>query len=271
MVGLHNVKEQIADHITDIKFQRQRRRLYPDLKINPAFNCIFKGKPGTGKTTVARVVSGILKQERLISNGCYVEVDASSLISGWVGFSAKIARLAALEAFGGVLFIDEAYALMNSSGSKSNPGNDVIDALTPLMENHRDKLIVILAGYDKEMDSFLAASNTGFPSRFRNVFHFDDYNAEEMFAIFEDFAGAEHYKLSSDAGIRLQTLLSFIEERKTTITSFANARTVRQIYETVRARASRRMAQSQNPDLSVLTKEDVSLTRDELSCLIGRF
>lgn len=271
LIGLDRVKAQIADHIIDLKIQKKRQALYPDLKINASFNSIFKGNPGTGKTTVARLVAGIMKQEGLIENGCYVEVDASTLISGWVGFSAKIARLAALESFGGVLFIDEAYALMNAQGSKSKPGAEVIDTLTPLMENNRDKLTIILAGYDKEMDQFLENANTGFPSRFRSVFQFEDYDREEMYEIFLRIARANHYELTPPARKRLQTILWLIDSRKKEIPSFANARTVRLLFEAVRAKASRRMARENNPDLSTLTIEDVSLEREELSTVIGKF
>lgn len=271
LIGLDRVKALIEDHIIDLKIQKKRQAVYPDLKINASFNSIFKGNPGTGKTTVARLVAGIMKQEGLIENGCYVEVDASTLISGWVGFSAKITRLAALESFGGVLFIDEAYALMNAQGSKSKPGDEVIDTLTPLMENNRDKLTIILAGYDKEMEHFLENANTGFPSRFRSVFQFEDYTREEMYEIFLRIAQANHYELMPPARKRLQTILWLIDSRKREIPSFANARTVRLLFEAIRAKASRRMARENNPNLSILTIEDVSLQRQELSAIIGKF
>lgn len=271
LIGLDDIKAQIANHIIDIQIQAKRKQIYPDLKFTPSFNCIFKGKPGTGKTTVARLIAGILKQEGLISNGCYVEVDASTLISGWVGFSAKIAKLAALQSFGGVLFIDEAYSLMNAQGSKSNPGAEVIDTLTPLMENYRDKLTIILAGYDKEMEEFMANANTGFPSRFNTIFQFNDYSADEMYDIFMHFTNDNHYKLTTNAAKRLQTILGLIYDKKDSLISFANARTVRLLFEAVRAKASRRMATEANPDLSLITVEDMSLNKQELTSIIGKF
>lgn len=267
LIGLNGVKEQLRNHIQDFRTQMLRKKMHPDLKMSTSFNCIFKGRPGTGKTTVARLVAGILKSEGVIENGCCVEVDASSLISGYVGFSAKVAKLAALQAFGGVLFIDEAYALMNSRGIKSNPGNEVIDTLTPFMENYRDKLIIVLAGYDKEMDEFMAKANTGFPSRFKTVIAFDDYTAEEMMQIFCKLADAEHYRLEDKALTRLAVLLQSVDARKKQNAAFANARTVRSLFEVIRGRASRRMANMKNADMDLITVEDVSLSRNELEAI----
>ena len=271
LIGLDNLKTSIDNHIIDFKIQLERRKVYPDLKVSSSFNCIFKGKPGTGKTTVARLLSGLLKQEGLISNGCYVEADASSLVSGYVGFSAKVAKLAALESFGGILFIDEAYSLMNAQGSKANAGAEVIDALTPLMENYRDKLTVVLAGYDKEMEEFLANSNTGFPSRFKSVFQFEDYTDEQLFDIFLQFAESEHYTLTPDAQKRLRTILWFIVSRKNEMQQFANARTARNLYEYVRAKSTKRMAQEGLSDLSTIKLEDVNLERNEIDMITNKY
>lgn len=267
LIGLNGVKEQLRNHIQDFRTQTLRKKMHPDLKMSTSFNCIFKGRPGTGKTTVARLIAGILKSEGIIENGCCVEVDASSLISGYIGFSAKVAKLAALQAFGGVLFIDEAYALMNSQGMKSNPGNEVIDTLTPIMENYRDKLIIVLAGYDKEMDDFMTKANTGFPSRFKTVIAFEDYTAEEMMQIFCKLADAEHYRLEDNAFTRLAMLLQSVDARKKQNAAFANARTVRSLFEVIRGRASRRMASMKNADMDLIMVEDVSLTRNELESI----
>lgn len=271
LIGLDNLKSSIDDHIIDFKIQLERKKVFPDLKVTSSFNCIFKGKPGTGKTTVARLLSGLLKQEGLISNGCYVEADASSLVSGYVGFSAKVAKLAALESFGGVLFIDEAYSLMNSKGSKSNAGAEVIDTLTPLMENHRDKLTVVLAGYDKEMEEFLANSNTGFPSRFKSVFQFEDYTDELLLDIFLKFAESEHYTLTPEAQKRVRTILWFIISQKNEMRQFANARTARNLYEYVRAKSTKRIAQEGLSDLSTIKLEDVDLERSEIDMITNKY
>ncbi|WP_455673967.1 AAA family ATPase [Phocaeicola sp.] len=272
LTGLNGVKQQLHQHIDNYKFQLERKKKHPELQIQTSFNCIFKGRPGTGKTTVARLVAGILKSEGLLQSGCCLEVDAASLISGYIGFSAKVAKLAALEAMDGVLFIDEAYALMNSKGKNYNPGDEVIDTLTPLMENYRGRLVVILAGYDKEMEEFLAQSNTGFPSRFKTVMQFEDYNADEMLSIFTKLATHEQYQLESEAVLqRLKTIFDFIYKQKNQIPTFANARTVRSVFDKVKERAATRMKQTSNADLDTLTLADVSLNKDELRSALGVF
>lgn len=267
LIGLDSVKTRISHIIQDYKLQQQRLREHPDLKSVVSTNFIFKGRPGTGKTTVARLVAGILKNEGLLDNGCCVETDASTLVSAYMGVPAKITKLAALQAVGGVLFIDEAYALANHKGTKSDIGAEVIDTLTPLMENYRGKLVVILAGYNDEMDKFLAESNTGFPSRFKSILDFEDYNPDEMMDIFLKMATAEHYRFDEDALSRVYVLLQYIYSRKDSCRTFANARTVRSLFETIRGKSSVRMSSESATDLDRIILSDVSLTADELKSI----
>ena len=271
LIGLSLVKGQLCKQINNYKLQLKRKELHPDLEVIPSFHCIFKGKPGTGKTTVARLVAGILREEGMLEKGCCVEVNASELISGWVGFSAKNAKLAVLKAMDGVLFIDEAYALMNSKGSKSSPGEEVIDTLTPLMENYRGRIVIILAGYNEEMDEFLSHANTGFPSRFKAVIQFEDYNAVEMFDIFYSLVRKYGYKVGPDALRRAAVLFSYISQKKDCIPTFANARTIRTVFELIMERAAQRIIKSEHEDvdLDTLTVDDISLSRSELKVALG--
>lgn len=270
LTGLNGVKESLHAHINNYRIQTERQRQHPDIKQQVAFNSIFLGNPGTGKTTVARLVAGILRQQGMSKGGQCVEVDATTLISAWVGASAKSAKLAALKAIDGVLFIDEAYALAGSGGGGANHGKDVIDALTPILENNRGRLVVIMAGYDKEMDDFLKKVNTGFASRFQQKVHFDDYNGEEMMTIFRSMVKRDHYVLSADADKIAQAIFQQIYRIRRAVPQFANARTVRNLFEKVCARASQRMAASQQQcDLDSIVAADLQLSKQEISAVVG--
>ena len=156
---------------------------------------------------------------------------------------------------------------MNAQGAKGSPGKEVIDTLTPLMEKYRDKLVVIFAGYDQEMNEFLEKTNPGFASRFKNDIYFDDYTAEEMLEIFTKIAETNYYKLTKQAIGRLKALFDIIESRKDNNRKFANARTVRSLFELVRARASKRMALVEKVDLDVLTLDDIAIPVEDLKSI----
>ena len=264
LVGLNNVKTQLEEHISAFRVHQVRKQMHPDLKTEFKFNCIFKGRPGTGKTTVARILSGILKQEGIIRTGQCVETDASSITSGWIGFTPKCTRLAALKAIGGVLLIDEAYSLITGKGGANNLGNEAIDALTPIMTNYADDLIVVLAGYEKEMEEFMSQVNTGFASRFQRNVDFEDYSGSELLEIFLNIAKTNYFRLDRRALQRLYKLLEAIAARKDSNRAFANARTVRSLFDAIRTKAAQRYMKSKNIDPDLITADDVTLTAQEL-------
>lgn len=271
LTGLNNVKRSLIEHIINHLMLKERQELHPDINQQSSFNIIFKGRPGTGKTTVARLFAGILKKRGILTNGHLIEVDATTLINPFIGVSAKIAKYVAMKAIDGVLFIDEAYALRGGKGNHCDVGAEVIDALTPILENYRDRLVVVLAGYNKEMDEMLAQVNTGFASRFTQSITFEDYNAEEMLSIFMGMATRDFYQLDDKCVATLLGVFDLLYRKRNKAHGFANARTVRTIYETVCSRASNRMAQNKlsGADLDCITIEDIRLTPQELRAAMG--
>lgn len=266
LVGLEGVKKQLKEHISTFRVHQVRQQMHPGLKTDFRFNCIFKGRPGTGKTTIARILAGILKSEGIIQIGQCVEADASSLTSGWIGFTSKCTRLAALKAVGGVLFVDEAYSLLaNTNGN--NTGSEAIDTLTPIMSNYSDNLIVVLAGYEKEMDDFMNSANTGLASRFHKTVLFEDYSEKEMVDMFLNIAQDNCYKLETQAVQRLHKLLNVIVSRKDSNKAFANARTVRSLFDAIRNRAAQRYINNKSINPDIITVDDIALSIQELQSI----
>jgi stage V sporulation protein K len=271
LIGMDSVKTTLKEQINNYLIQRERQKKHPELNACITFHCLFTGNPGTGKTTVARILGGLFRSRGLLKSGHCIEVSATDLLPGWVGMGARIARLAALEAMGGVLFIDEAYALGRRRSQTHDQGDEVMDELTKMMEDYRDRFIVVLAGYDKEMSEFMAQTNTGLRSRFNCTLHFPDYKADEMYRIFQLFVEQNRYKLDAEADAQVRQIFQRIERLVPRLTGFANARTVRQIFEAVTRRASNR-AVKEGPahcDLDLITASDTRLSDDEVKNILG--
>ena len=226
LTGLHAVKQEVNTLVNLIKVRKLREKMGlkpPSISLHLA----FIGNPGTGKTTVARLLSGIYKSLGLLEKGHLVEVDRSGLVSGYVGHTALKVQEVVQKAMGGVLFIDEAYALTVGKG-ENDFGQEAVDTLIKAMEDHRDELVVIVAGYPERMEEFLD-SNPGLRSRFNKSLHFEDYQPEELVEILEGMCSKAQYILSEEA--RSCAHQFFVERVEKKTENFANARDVRNYFE----------------------------------------
>ena len=202
---------------------------------NVSYHCVFSGNPGTGKTTVARILAGIYKDLGVLKKGHLVETDRSGLVAEYVGQTAVKTNKIIDNALDGVLFIDEAYSLVQ--GGSEDYGSEAIATLLKRMEDDRDRLVVILAGYTNEMEEFIN-SNPGLRSRFNRYIHFEDYTAEELYKIFLLNAEKNEYTLADDVKEYLLKKLEDVVANKPK--DFGNARYIRNLFEkTVEAQANR--------------------------------
>lgn len=257
MIDLSRVKEEVASLRNFVLVQEQRKR--QGLKSNNvSYHCVFSGNPGTGKTTVARIVAGIYKDLGILKKGHLVEVQRSDLVAEYVGQTAPKTNAKIDEALDGVLFIDEAYTL--SEGGQGDFGQEAINTLLKRMEDDRNRLIVILAGYSNEIQHFID-SNPGLQSRFNRYIHFDDYSYEELLRIFLFNLGKNDFKITQDAFMAVSTTIQ--EQLANKDSKFGNARYVRNMFETIIMKQANRLASSKrNPskeELMLITKDDVQL------------
>ena len=226
LIGLDNVKQEVKSLANFVKLQKQRQE--KGMKTpKMSYHLVFTGSPGTGKTTVARIVARIYKDLGILKKGHTVETDRSGLVAEYVGQTAVKTNAIVDSALNGVLFIDEAYALVPES-SGSDYGQEAISTLLKRMEDDRDKLVVIIAGYTNEMKRFID-SNPGLQSRFNRYINFPDYSAKELVRIFHMYMKKNQYTISDEADEMLKEQLDYAVEHKDR--NFGNARYVRNVFE----------------------------------------
>lgn len=251
MIGISSVKEEVKSLINFVRFRKAR--MDKGLMVTPStLHLVFTGAPGTGKTTVARLIAQIYKDIGLLTKGHLVEVSRTDLVGEYVGHTAPKTTEKFKEAIGGVLFIDEAYSL-SVQGSEKDFGKEAIDTLVALMENYREKIVIIVAGYSEPMKMFIQ-SNPGLDSRFPTKIHFDDFNNEELLEIFKKKCEEQSYTLTSGAIFKAQL---YIENNNFSI---SNGRGIRSLFEGVERNLAGRLSSIVDPtkeELTTITDQDI--------------
>lgn len=257
MTGLHSVKSEINTLIQRLRVETAQRNqgLLPGTPIS--LHMVFVGPPGVGKTVVARLYGAILRDLGVLERGHLVETDRAGLVAGYVGQTALKTKAAITEALDGILFIDEAYSLVGRVGgdNSSSFGQEAIDTLLKEMEDHRDRLVVIVAGYPNEMQRFLA-SNPGLPSRFAKTIRFEPYSADELLSIMHLLARRDGLRIDPLSDNEIRDFFIWAAAR----TDFGNARTARTLLERAREAQAVRLAPrlaSGEVDLRQITHDDI--------------
>jgi type VII secretion ATPase EccA len=262
LIGLERVKKQVQRLFDFVHMQREREKAGHKAVTGFSQHLVFTGNPGTGKTAVSRIVADLYYSLGIIPTNRIVEVDRAGLVAGYIGQSAIKTREVIQSALGGVLFIDEAYALAQSS-SENDFGREVIDTLLKSMEDHRDQLVIIVAGYTEPMNAFIN-SNPGLRSRFNHYIEFDDYSPTELLEILESYCRDSEYALEGQARAFLVERLPQLFESGQTV---SNGRFVRNVYERCIEVQSQRLSHLNGTidvDMTILTAADVSAAMEEL-------
>ncbi len=256
VIGLDNVKSYIRSLQAHVLINQRRRQ--QGLKTTEiSKHMIFTGNPGTGKTTIARLFARYMKAIGALSQGQLVEVTRADLVAKYVGQTAPLTMSVIRSALGGVLFIDEAYSLYR--GRDDSFGLEAIDTLVKAMEDNRDDLIVILAGYKKEMAAFLEA-NSGLKSRFPNIIEFPDYTGEQLMAIADQIAKGKGYRI--DDSVKAPLTAWFDQKQAESAATAGNGRLARNTIEEAILRQSERLLKEENADMDLLKKEDFSILKE---------
>ena len=255
LIGLDEVKAQVRKTVSLVSLGKERdSRGLPHLDLT--HHLVFTGNPGTGKTTVARIVGRIYKEIGLLKSGHLIEADRDDLVGEYIGYTARKTKEVIDTARDGVLFIDEAYTLAPVN-IPNDFGKEAVATLIKEMEDNRGRLVVIVAGYMEEMERMIGA-NPDLKSSFKTIIEFKDYSPEDLFKILANMAAEAGIRLSSDAMIAVSSLMESLETSKK---GFGNGRTVRSIFEDCLARQGERLvaarAHGEKVDVTIFEKDDI--------------
>ncbi|MGB7926232.1 MAG: AAA family ATPase [Pyrinomonadaceae bacterium] len=260
LVGLERVKAEVKQLVNFLKVQKMREeKSMAQFPISR--HLVFYGNPGTGKTTIARLLAQFYRTLKVLSRGQLVETDRSGLVAGYVGQTAIKVKEVVQSALGGVLFIDEAYSL-NPQGGGQDFGHEAVETLLKMMEDHRKDLSVVVAGYTEKMSEFIS-SNPGLRSRFNKYFYFEDYTREQLVEIFKTFSAKSDFKLTPEACAELSAVFALLIDFRDE--SFGNARTARNLFETAVSKQANRivsLAEINEEVLSTIEAADIPTVED---------